>query len=73
MNKDCIFFRSDRCSILKNAKCDESCKFKKTNEEFIKSREKAKRILKNKSLIGMTKKVGNDTIVTTKEIYEDEN
>ena len=72
MNKDCIFFRSNRCAILKNIVCDKKCKFKKTHDEFIEEQEKANIMLKNKHLAPMTKKVGNNIIMTTKEIYEDE-
>lgn len=73
MNEDCLFFSINRCSILKNVICDERCKFKKTHEEFIEGREKAERMLKNKGLRPAEKKVGKIIIMTTKEIYEDEN
>lgn len=71
MNKNCMFFKSDRCSILKFTKCNEFCKFKKTPEEFIEAQEKAARMLKSKGLRSCEKKVGNETIITTRRIDDE--
>lgn len=71
MNNDCLFFKSGRCSILKITKCDESCKFKKTIDEFIEGQEKAARMLKNKGLRLCEKKVGNETIITARRIDDE--
>lgn len=68
MNEDCLFFKYNRCAILKVKKCNNQCSFKCTPEEFIANREKAEKMLKSKGLKAVTKKVGNDTIMTTRRI-----
>ena len=42
---NCVFDGGERCSALKE-KCCEECRFRKTNEELIEGREKAKARLK---------------------------
>lgn len=71
MNEDCLFFKYSRCAILKVQKCDGPCSFKCTPEEFLARREKAEKMLKDKGLKAVTKKVGNDTIMTTRRIDDE--
>ena len=71
MNNDCLFFKYDRCAILKVKKCNGSCVFKCTAEEFLERQEKAEKILKDKGLKAVTKKVGNETIMTTRRIDDE--
>lgn len=69
---ECVFASLGHCKILKDTKCSEKCKFRKTEEQYFKDQDRAYEILKARGLIRAIIQTEKGEIVTTKEFDYDQ-
>lgn len=66
---ECIYDGIDGCRVLIEKKCI-NCKFRKTRHEYYSGQQEAKRILLNKNLKPVQRRINGQLIMTTKEVYD---